>query len=1100
MRNDDAQQCACPRAHRRRPRPREQVLLEFDFIRLVKCNDAKTQAVFDSLLVKQEAEVAKQKEREERWKRESEARSEKLNLEEVLERVISSPNGAEVWKVKDCTLRYGYVSQRGFYPDSPTKSNQDSFFVAPNVNGNPNAALFGVFDGHGGQGHFCAQFARDNVQKFFKVRLDEGLGPARALELAFTDANTALHQSRVDDTLAGTTAICVYIENGVLTIANAGDSRAVVAFQDGPTKKLLQRPLSVDQTPFRKDERDRCKKCGARVMTWDQLEGVEPIHENWGLNLGTEIDETGDPPRIWAKHGNYPGCAFTRSIGDSVSEPLGVFAEPEMDTHHLTAADKFIVIASDGVWEFLTSQAVVDMVVQFEDPVEACKSICAESYSLWLQNEDRTDDITMIALYVDEVAAPEADEAADAVGALPAAAGGAEVRDGRRISDVGARKISNVGQNSAMQAVVDMRKGNQQRPVGSGGAEMEPRRGLFKMKKSNRKHSTIQREVTSSNVDEEPAFDVAANRVPKTEMELQHIEQAVRANFLFQHLTTSQRADIFSVMTKVSVTKEETVIVQGEAGNLFYVVESGAYEVRVAAEGQTADTGELVQSVTRGGHFGELALLYSKPRAASVVCTEGGTLWALQGQAFRTVLMKTPRKALMQLLRKVALLRPLGTMQLQRLVETLTERTYSDGETVIKQGDMGDTFYIILNGEASVSQKNIVSGKEKEVARLSNFGYFGELALLRDEPRAATVRADGECQCVLIGRDTFEEILGPLEAIMDYEKRQREHVDAAKHTEPMLMPAARKSFGVVPLSAVKVVAEVSSPDHAAEAHEHFSVVQLPGNDELMGLKTIGIAAACEDEQQSSLANERWLWGSLPERSTGTAVLPQLVATSVSQNSLHMLFSPPVWSDFSPVLDELFKPEHKTMAKEQAASFYIGCVLTGLQHLHEARVLYRALAPELLFMSESGYVQLADFRMAKRMGGTQRSYTMVGTPDFMAPEQVKGKGHGLAADVWGMGVLLHELVVGQSPFANAAAGGAGNNELDMYETIVSHTKGSLGQRLPKDISPELKDLLEKLLAPGEKERLWLLGATAHGIGAVRQHPWFKVSSRRKNAWP
>ena len=75
------------------------------------------------------------------------------------------------------------------------------------------------------------------------------------------------------------------------------------------------------------DERERVKKCGARVLSMDQISGMEPIHENWGdVKLGEDIDEGGDPPRIWSKYGEYPGTAFTRSLGDSIAEELGVYA------------------------------------------------------------------------------------------------------------------------------------------------------------------------------------------------------------------------------------------------------------------------------------------------------------------------------------------------------------------------------------------------------------------------------------------------------------------------------------------------------------------------------------------------------------------------------------------------------------------------------------------------------------------------------------------------------------------------------------------------------------------------------------------------------
>jgi Protein phosphatase 2C len=134
----------------------------------------------------------------------------------------------------------------------------------------------------------------------------------------------------VDDALSGTTSITVYFHGKTMYISNVGDSRAIIATvqDDG---RLIAKPLSSDHTPYRKDERERVKKYGARILSMDQIEGIEPIHENWGdLTLGEDIDEGGDPPRIWSSHGDYPGTAFTRSIGDQYAEELGVTAEPEI--------------------------------------------------------------------------------------------------------------------------------------------------------------------------------------------------------------------------------------------------------------------------------------------------------------------------------------------------------------------------------------------------------------------------------------------------------------------------------------------------------------------------------------------------------------------------------------------------------------------------------------------------------------------------------------------------------------------------------------------------------------------------------------------------
>lgn len=246
--------------------------------------------------------------------------------------------------------------------------------------------------------------------------------------------------AQVDDTLSGTTVISASFHDGRLTVCNIGDSRAVlgVKFQKDSIlssasaeeeekeeisehdavaerhkeelmasiasfddNKLLALPLSQDQTPYRPDERERVKACGARVMTVDQIEGLEPIHEDWGKRSGEDIDEVGDPPRIWRKEEDFPGTAFTRSLGDIVAKDLGVTAEPEMVSVQISKNDRMLILASDGVFEFLTNQQVVDICSECDEPLDACKKVVSEAYKQWLHYEIRTDDITIIVLFLE---------------------------------------------------------------------------------------------------------------------------------------------------------------------------------------------------------------------------------------------------------------------------------------------------------------------------------------------------------------------------------------------------------------------------------------------------------------------------------------------------------------------------------------------------------------------------------------------------------------------------------------------------------------------------------------------------------------------------
>eukprot|EP00889_Picochlorum_renovo_P004728 jgi/Picre1/31758/NNA_007109.t1 len=126
----------------------------------------------------------------------------------------------------------------------------------------------------------------------------------------------------------------------------------------------------------------------------DQMDGLkDPTKKCWTVE--SECD--GDPPRLWVKNGFYPGTAFTRSLGDSLAEKIGVLQR--QSTRHMSTGQKdaFIILATDGVG-FITSQRAVDIVAKHTSMHEAAQDLASESYRLWLQNERRTDDITATIL------------------------------------------------------------------------------------------------------------------------------------------------------------------------------------------------------------------------------------------------------------------------------------------------------------------------------------------------------------------------------------------------------------------------------------------------------------------------------------------------------------------------------------------------------------------------------------------------------------------------------------------------------------------------------------------------------------------------------
>ncbi|KAI7867567.1 camp-dependent protein kinase regulatory subunit [Spinellus fusiger] len=267
--------------------------------------------------------------------------------------------------------------------------------------------------------------------------------------------------------------------------------------------------------------------------------------------------------------------------------------------------------------------------------------------------------------------------------------------------------------------------------------------------------------------------DFVKRVIPKSELQGTRIRESVGNNFLFRSLDEEQYQDVVDAMAEKRIAANERVIEQGAVGDFFYVVEEGTLDCFIAKDGEQVK----VTSYEAGGSFGELALMYNAPRAATIVTTSDVVLWALDRVTFRTILMEnTSRKRRMyeSFLEEVHLLKSLELYERHKIADALESVYFEDGEQVMKQGDVGDQFYIIESGEAAFYKTD-----EQHITRQVNlFGrgsYFGELALLNDSPRAASVVAQGRLKCATLGKKAFTRLLGPVHDIL---KRNSENYHA----------------------------------------------------------------------------------------------------------------------------------------------------------------------------------------------------------------------------------------------------------------------------------------------------------------------------------
>ncbi|KAL5266982.1 hypothetical protein ACHWQZ_G004127 [Mnemiopsis leidyi] len=276
--------------------------------------------------------------------------------------------------------------------------------------------------------------------------------------------------------------------------------------------------------------------------------------------------------------------------------------------------------------------------------------------------------------------------------------------------------------------------------------------------------------------------DITNDRVihPKTDEQRKRLQVAVKEILIFKSLDQEQREYVLDAMFEKAVPAGEKVIELGDNGDFFYVVDSGKLDCYIKINGEE----KKVLTYDNTGAFGELALMYNTPRAATIIATEECVLWALDRTTFRQLVLLTTmkkRELYEEFLNAIPLLQELESYERMNLADALVTTQYKAGETIIKQGDEADSFFIIEKGTCEVKIKDTFQAKrasqntefssqhtneEVKLTELERGQYFGELALIYKKPRAASVIASTDVSCAVLDIGAFERLLGPCVEIM----------------------------------------------------------------------------------------------------------------------------------------------------------------------------------------------------------------------------------------------------------------------------------------------------------------------------------------------
>jgi CRP-like cAMP-binding protein len=533
----------------------------------------------------------------------------------------------------------------------------------------------------------------------------------------------------------------------------------------------------------------------------------------------------------------------------------------------------------------------------------------------------------------------------------------------------------------------------------------------------------------------------------------------VSTNILFSSYAADEQQAIVDAFDKEEAEGDTYVIRQGESGEKFYVIEQGTCDIFV--KNGSGDAQKVGNPLSPGSSFGELALMYNTPRAASIKSSTNVKLWSIDRTTYRQIVVyyKAMRnKQYVEFLRNVEIKgAKLGSMmnddELSKMTATLERENYDVGDAIIRQGNAGDHFYIIANGEVGVFKTNAETNVDDKVATLSTGGYFGEKALLSEDVRQASCIAESKTTCLTLSREDFIEMMGTIDDMINKEKTA-DLTDADVNAND---PAADKFSMDIKLEDLSILATLG-----CGAFGRVKLCKEPKSDRFFALKCQSKAAIVESGLEEHVLNEMRVMKKVDH--------PLIAKLYVAlQDTRYIYF----------VLEllqggELFTHlRSKGKLPEQAARFYAASVVYAFATLHAKKIAYRDLKPENLVMNENGYVKLVDFGLAKQLI-SGKTWTLCGTPDYLAPEIILNEGHDLAVDYWALGVLIFEMVVGAPPFY-------ADDPMEVYEKILGGNPA-----MPTFFTRNLSDLIKKLLRSQQGKRL---GNTRGSTAAVIKHKWF-----------
>ena len=470
------------------------------------------------------------------------------------------------------------------------------------------------------------------------------------------------------------------------------------------------------------------------------------------------------------------------------------------------------------------------------------------------------------------------------------------------------------------------------------------------------------------------------------ELLLTIIKSAFVNIFSFHNLNTKFFNDIYYLF-KLEYFKEEKIILEkGTKINEYVIIPIEGFLKNSNDDNIICERGQLL--------FGEE--IYNDNNSCidyDIKCSENSIIIKVKTIEILNYLNcsfkeSVEKSSALQQLKKVNLFKNLPLKKIEDIFAKIKIEKYDKGKNIMTQGEEGKRFYIVKKGSIDIYVGN------KYIRTLNVNEYLGERALFFKEPRSATCTAHEDCEMYYLEKEDFDDVIE--NNLKDYLMKKLYLQDESVQLNQLIF---YKSLG-------------------QGSYGNVSLVKSEKNNYFYAIKNISNKQILYSKLHKNIELERSILLKIDH-----PFIVKLVKTLKDDNYIYYLMDYIKGKELFDIIRDI------GILNKFQAQFYIGSIMLALKYLHEKQFIFRDIKPENIMVLENGFIKLIDFGAAKYI--KDRTDSIIGTPEYMAPEVILGDEYSFEVDYWSVGICLYEFVYGEMPFGQEAS-----EVIEIYSSIIN----------------------------------------------------------------